>query len=291
MLKRLFGNYLVEKKIITQEQLNSLLPVPKDATAEVETIATILKMMPASAVKEILAAIDKNTSRFGDIAIEKGYLSDDRLDTILTYQSNAFMSFCQVLLNKRILQIEHINPLLDEYQQKGGFTELQMSALIHDDFEQCVDIFVPLKSAELKMLALTLIQTLRRLIDEDVYLEKAYLARSFQLDKYACQAIVGDMHLRIYLSAPEDGLLGIANYFSGDTYEVVDNDALDNIGEFINCVSGLFATNLSYENVSVDMNSPEYSSLAGPYLSNEKLYVIPINANGDSFKAVFEVYE
>ena len=32
-----------------------------------------------------------------------------------------------------------------------------MSALIHDDFEQCVDIFVPLKSAELKMLALTLI--------------------------------------------------------------------------------------------------------------------------------------
>ena len=92
MLKRLFGNYLVEKKIITQEQLNSLLPVPKDATAEVETIVTILKMMPASAVKEILAAIDKNTSRFGDIAIEKGYLSDDRLDTILTYQSNAFMS-------------------------------------------------------------------------------------------------------------------------------------------------------------------------------------------------------
>ncbi|MDE5825791.1 MAG: chemotaxis protein CheX, partial [Lachnospiraceae bacterium] len=93
-----------------------------------------------------------------------------------------------------------------------------------------------------------------------------------------------------YISAPDNGLLAIANHFTEDTYSTVDADALDNVGEFINCVNGLFATNLSYDDVAIDMNSPEYS-IDGPFVSNEKLYVIPIHANGCSFRAVLEVYE
>ena len=96
--------------------------------------------------------------------------------------------------------------------------------------------------------------------------------------------------MKVYISAPDNDLLAIANYFTGDTYEAVNEDALDNVGEFINCVNGLFATNLSYDDVTIDMNSPEYS-MVGPFISNEKLYVIPNHANGYSFKAVLEVYE
>ena len=188
------------------------------------------------------------------------------------------------------LTIEQINPFLDEFQQLGGYSDTQMSALIHDDLEQCISIFVPLKSMQLKELTLTLVQTIRRLIDRDMYLDKAYTARSLQLDKYASQAIIGDIRIKVYISAPDNGLLGIANYFTGDTYEAVNEDALDNVGEFINCVNGLFATNLSYSDIEIDMNSPEYSS-DGPFISNEKLFVIPIHANGYSFRAIFEVYE
>ena len=101
--------------------------------------------------------------------------------------------------------------------------------------------------------------------------------------------MVGDLHIKFYLSAPDDGLLAIANYFTGDTYSTVNNDALDNVGEFINCINGLFATNLSYEDVSVDMNSPDYS-MEGAFINNDALFVIPLYANGYSFSAVFEVY-
>ena len=179
---------------------------------------------------------------------------------------------------------------LDEFQQLGGYTDAQISSLIHDDLEECIYIFVPLKSERLKEFALTLVRTIRRLLDSDAYLDKAYTARSLQLDKYACQVIVGDMHMKVYISAPGDGLLAIANHFAEDTYDAVDEDALDNVGEFINCVNGLFATNLSYDDITIDMNSPEYS-VDGPFISNEKLYVIPIHANGYSFRAVLEVYE
>ncbi len=290
MLNRLFGNYLVEKQLLKQEQLDDLLPVPKDLKAEVETIAVINKVISSATAQELLKQIDKSAERFGETAIDAGYLTDEKLDEILTYQSNAFMKFVQELLNANVLGMEQINPLLDEFQQNGEFSDAQLSSLIHDDLEQCVNIFVPLKANRLKEFVLTMIRTIRRLIDCDAYLDKAYTAHSLQLDKYACQTIAGDLHIRVYISAPGNGLLAIANYFTGDTYEAVNEDALDNVGEFINCINGLFATNLSYDDVSVDMNAPEYA-LDGPFISNEKLYVIPIHANGSSFRAVLEVYE
>ncbi len=55
-------------------------------------------------------------------------------------------------------------------------------------------------------------------------------------------------------------------------------------------MNGVFATNMSYENTALDMNSPEYSA-EGPFISNELLYVIPMHANGYNLRAVFEVYE
>lgn len=286
MLNRLFGNFLVKKGKITQEQLDHLLPVPKDVKAQVETIAVINKVLTPNLVQTIL----ENNKSFGDTAIEAGYLTEEKLDELLTYQSNTFMQFVQCLLDKKWIALDQINPLLDEFQMLGSFSDAQLSSLIHDDLEQCVRMFVPIKSAQLQSFTLTFIGAFRRLIDPHMYLDKAYTARSLQLDKYACQLLAGDFHLKLYLSAPDNGLLAVANHFANGTYESVDLDALDNVGEFINCVNGLFATDLSYENISVDMNSPEYS-LEGPFISNESLYIIPIHANGYDLKAVLEVYE
>lgn len=290
MINRLFGNYLVEKQILSQDQLDDMLPVQKDFKAEAATIAVINKVLTSTAAQELLERIDTGNERFGETAIEAGYLTDEKLDEILTYQSNTFMKFVQSLLNRGIFRLEQIQSLLDEFQQKGEYSDAQLSSLIHDDLEECINIFVPLKSAQLKEFTLTLVQTIRRLIDSDAYLDKAYAARSLQLDKYACQMIVGDMHMKVYISAPDNNLLAIANHFTGDTYDAVDEDALDNVGEFINCVNGLFATNLSYDDVMIDMNSPEYS-VDGPFISNEKLYVIPVHANGYNFRAILEIYE
>lgn len=290
MLNRLFGNYLVEKGKLTSEQLNILLPVEKEFKAGVEIIAIILKAMTPTAVRELTNSIDKEIEHFGETAVNQGLLTDYKLDELLAYQSNNFMKFVQLLVDHDYVSYESINHEIDEFQQRKELNDVQLSALIHDDLDQCISIFVPLKSPQLKELTKTLVQTMRRLIDRDVYLDNAYTAHSIQLDKYACQMIIGDLRMKFYISASNDGLLAIANHFTGDTYATVTEDALDSVGEFINCVNGLFATNMSYDNISVDMNSPEYA-MEGPFISNETLYVIPMHANGYSLRAVFEVYQ
>jgi CheY-specific phosphatase CheX len=200
------------------------------------------------------------------------------------------MKFAQLLINNGHTSLSEINRLISDFQTERGFGNAQLSSLIHDDLEQCVNIFVPLKSLALKTLVRTIVRTMKRMIDSDAYLDKAYVTKTIQLDKYASQMIIGDMRIKVYMTAPDNGLLGIANYFTGDIYEEVTDDALDNVSEFINCINGLYATDLSYEDVSVDMNSPEYS-LEGPLISNSKVYVIPMHANGYAFKTILEVFE
>ena len=118
----------------------------------------------AAVAQELLGRIDKNTEHFGEAAIEAAYLTDEKLDEILTYQTNAFMKFVQSMIDNHFLDLGQINHFLDEFQRMGGYTDAQISALIHDDVEECMHIFVPLKSPRLKEFALTLIQTIRRLI-------------------------------------------------------------------------------------------------------------------------------
>lgn len=290
MLNRLFGNYLVEKGKLTLEQLDAMLPVKKQFKAEVEVISIVTKVLTPAAVQELLQSMDKESEHFGEAAVNSELITDDKLDDILAYQSNDFMKFLQLLVDDGCISYEDINRELDAFQQKNEWNDEQLNALMNDDLEQCIDLFVQFASPVLKELTKTFVQTYRRLIDRDVYLEKACSADSIQLDKCASQMIIGDMRIKVYISAPDNDLLAIANHYTGDTYDTVTEDALDSVGEFINCVNGLFATNMSYEDVSVDMNSPEYTD-AGPLISNETFYVIPMHVNGCCLKLVLVVYQ
>lgn len=289
MLNRLFGNYLVEKKCITQEQLEHLLPVPHDLVAEIETIAVVRKVLTPAQVQTILSQKGSQTIRFGEAAVEEGFISDDRLDQLVSFQTNAFMKFMQLLINQQYIRMDQLNQVISSFEAEKEYTDSQMNSLILDDIEEITKIFVPLKNKQLQELTVTLIQTIKRLIDKEVYLDKAYTANSLQLDTYAGQLVNGDMNFKLYISGSGDNLLGIANYFTGNKYSHLNEDALDNVGEFINCVNGLFATNLSYSDIVIDMLSPEYS-MEGIYLNENKLFVIPIHANGFCFRAVYEIY-
>lgn len=290
MLNRLFGNYLVEKKCITQEQLEHLLPVPQELIADIETISVVRKVLTPIQVQTLLDKIDDSATRFGDAAVEEGLISDDRLDHLISFQTNSFMKFMQLLVNEHFIRMDQLNQIISSFQAENEYTDSQINSLMLDDLEEIINIFVPLKSKQLQELTATLIQTIKRLIDKEVYLDKAYASNSIQLDSYAGQMVTGDINFKLYLSGAGNNLLGIANYFTGDKYSELNNDALDNVGEFINCVNGLFATNLSYDDIVIDMSSPNYS-LEGLYLNENKLFVIPIHANGFCFRAVYEIYQ
>ena len=51
----------------------------------------------------------------------------------------------------------------------------------------------------------------------------------------------------------------MADGYAKEEFPTVDEDALDSIAEFTNCVNGLYAAELSFQNISLDMMPPTLS--------------------------------
>lgn len=290
MLNRFFGNLLVTKKIISDEQLSSLLSGLKGVKATVPTIAVVMKVLSPKQVEECLDSCDRDKSKFGEAAVEQGLLTDDRFEHLLTFQDNLFAAFVDKLLEQNFIQYDQIIPLMSELQQSRKWNDNQLNALLQWDVPLIVDMFVPLRSPQLKSLTATVVDYLRRYIDPNVYLDKAFVSNSMSLPCFSAQEMKGDFRYTLYFTGENDNLLGVANYFSGLTFSSVDEDALDNICEFINCINGQFATDMSYDSIDIDMAAPFYN-VGSQTISNGRIYVIPFHANGYVLQAIYEVHE
>ena len=198
MLNRLFGNYLVSMKKITQVQLDTALSELDGVTAGITVIAVIKKKLTLQQMEE-LNILQASESEFGKRVVEAGLLTEDAFEKLTTYQSNRFMVMMQYFVDKDLLVLSQIHDLLDEFRVANHYTEAQLSAFLHEDIEQLVQLFAPDANAHLRELYLTMVQTFKRLIDRDVYLEQAYTTDCFLAEKCVVQEMTGNIHFKLYL--------------------------------------------------------------------------------------------
>ena len=63
--------------------------------------------------------------------------------------------------------------------------------------------------------------------------------------------------------------------------EKVDMDALDAVGELVNCINGLYASDRSFAGVEMELYPPEYSDQMTALTADEML-VLPLHIKGNT---------
>lgn len=258
MFDQIFGNYLVHAGSISKEQLTEVIEYEKTVRVKLGLIAVAEKLMTsaqADEVNQLQAIMDK---RFGDIAVEKGYLTDEQVSQLLKKQGNIYMVFVQTLIDKGFMTLEQIDEALNAYQEEQGFTHSDMDDLVSGDIERTVKLFLPANEELNDRLCGIAVRTFLRIIDSSAYVSKAYFVDELSADNFAMQGLEGDHKIISGFAGSGDSLLAIAVPFAEEEFERVDMDALDAVGEFTNCINGLFATDLSGEGIDIDMVPPEF---------------------------------
>jgi len=258
MFDQIFGNYLIRAGVITSEQLDEIIDFESTVRVKLGLIAVAEKLMTveqADEVNQLQTIMDK---RFGDIAVEKGYLTDDQVGQLLKKQGNIYMVFVQILIDKGILTLEQIEEHLKNYQNEQGFTHSDMDDLVSGDIERTVKLFLPQNDELYDRLCGIAVRTILRVINSSAYVSKAYIVDEVTVDNFAMQALEGDHKIVSGFAGSGNSLLSIADIFAGEEFDSVDLDALDAVGEFTNCINGLFASELSNEGVDIDMLPPEF---------------------------------
>ena len=206
----------------------------------------------------------------------------------LKKQGNIYMVFVQTLIDKGYMTLEEIDAALNKYQEEQGFTHSDMDALVSGDVDRTVQLFLPANTELCDKHCGIAIRTFIRIINSSAYVSKAYLVDELAADKFAMQALEGDHKMVSGFVGAGDDLLAVANPFAGEEFETVDMDALDAVGEFTNCINGLFASEMSGEGVDLDMLPPVFYE--NPVtISGNQFCVFPIHVDGKEIKFVLAI--
>lgn len=261
MVEYILGNYLVETNKITKEQLIQVLEKQDSVRVKLGLIAVAEGMMTlaqAEEVNRLQAIMDK---RYGDIAVSKGYLTDDQVGKLLKMQGNSYMTFIQTLVDSSFISMNDMDEMVNSFRQANGYSNSEIDALKSDDVDRIIPLFVPENGKQFTEIIATAVRTLIRLIDRHAYIGKAEMVSAFPASAQVSQALSGDNGVINCFSEGSGALLNVCSVFGQEEFPELDMDALDAAGELLNCINGLYVSSLSRDGKFLELMPPDYSDV------------------------------
>ncbi len=283
-----FGKYLQSTGVLSEVQVNEILEENKTARVKMGLLAVESGYMSEEQADEVNFLQQTQDKRFGDIAIEKGYLTDAQVGELLKKQGDPYLLFVQGLVEKGYMTLEGIQKEINAYKKASHFTSLDMDALKSNDIDLIVQVFTkePSIPAIIKDYIALTARNLIRFVDNNLRIDKVERLDEITTRYLASQALDGDYKLLTAFTGEADGLMVIAEAFAKEKFDVMDEDALDAVCEFLNCNNGLFATKVSYEDINVDMLPPEMAVAQKSICSEGNVFKIPFTVQGQAVSLV-----
>lgn len=279
MFSQFFGNYLLENQKITAEQFASCIEYTKANRVKLGLIAEAEGKLSSSQANELNYLQMNSDKRFGDLAVEKGYLTETDVEYLLGRQGNPYLIFVQALQENGLFTLDEINKDLISFQEANHFSDKVMEAIKNADIDNLLPAFVDVEDNRYHNMIGLALRNIIRFVSSYLRIGKGSFVSSISARYLAYQRTTGDYEGFLGFCSDDDGILAIAEGYAKETFGTVDEDALDSVGEFTNCVNGLHAAELSYSNVHMDMMPPEL--LFDASLEDDStFYLLPIYVEG-----------
>lgn len=280
MFTHLFGNFLVEKSLITEEQKVSFQKELQDTRVKMGTIAVADGLINEAQAEEINHAQTQQDRRFGDIAIEMGYLTESQISDIIKKQGDSAMKFYQLLTDKAGITMNDIETNFEEFKKAHGFTDEEAEALKKDDIDTIISLYATVRDTDISNLASLVMRNLIRFVTSDFYFGRMKKVTDYSYSMLAGQWAVGDKKLYLGFGTSDelDGITKLAKKYAKGVKITGSDEIYDAVCEFANLNNGLFASALSEKGKFIDMQPP------GVYL-NQKIsgtaYIMPVYIEED----------
>jgi hypothetical protein len=266
MFSKYFGNFLLNKGIITSQQLNEVFQEEKNTHVKLGILALNKGFMTLQQIEEVNEAQMSSDKRFGEIAIDKGYLSVDKLEELLTGQKSSYLLLSQILLDKNILTMAQISKHLFNYKNENGLTNEDLQELTSDNVEKIISSSLQLKNSTIEEYLVLLAKNIERHLHEKTFVKKVNVDLINDYPLIAYQKITGEYNLDTYLMLKESDFIKIASIFAEEVITEVDDLCVSAILEFLNLHNGIFVVNEVDKGFDIDLEvqcMTEITTLSG----------------------------
>lgn len=283
-----FGNYLVEKNIISCSQYEDIMRQHQQTRVKLGLIAVSEKLLSSKQAEEINDIQKTKDKRFGDIAIEKGFLLEEEVTYLLNMQGNPYLQFVQVCTENNILSLLEIETYLEQFRLDNSLSKSELDAIKSGDIDRIIPVFVDIDEAFVGECISLVLRNIVRFINNNMIINKLCKIKEYTFNTLAFQKLVGDHELFVGLAGKNTELLQIANPFAKENFPELNEDAYDAVCEFINCTNGLFASKLSHEGTYMDMTPPLFYSNKTIF-SEKDFCLVPIILNGEQVDLIVAI--
>jgi CheY-specific phosphatase CheX len=256
-----FGHYLLNRDLITRDQLVDALEFQKSVHVKFGVLAVDEGYMTPLQVEEVHEKQKQMDKRFGEIAVDLGYLTHEQVEHMLTSQKQEHLLLAQALVDRDYMTIDQFSKALNDYKREYGLSDDEFEAIKNGNIEVLVETFLKStgssnKDAFVEYLSL-FARNIIRFIDEQIYIEVTDSSIPQRGEWIVQQEIVGDSPLFTAISADKNVFLNIASAYAEEELTVVDDLAEASVGEFLNLHNGIFLVNLSNRGIELNMKPPK----------------------------------
>lgn len=279
MYTQFFGNFLLEKNLITKEQLLKAIESQKGQRLRLGTLAIHAGLLTAAEVNHIHGIQTHKNKRFGEIAMELGYLSPVQIDKLLAAQTPSYLQLSQALVDLNYLSAEDFESAMEEYQLMHQLSDLDFSNEQYDKVALLIARFFTdqlVNDPGYYASYITLFfNNIVRFIGQDFAPSKVIITKDLDADHMAVQRIKGKYNMITGIAMDEETLIAFASRYAGEEFYENDEFTQAALEDFLNLHNGLFAVNASNsDGVELELEPPTYGD---EELGDLEFYVIPLD--------------
>ncbi|MBQ8825831.1 MAG: chemotaxis protein CheX [Oscillospiraceae bacterium] len=280
MFTQFFGNYLLNKGLVSAENLAKSLKDPKKVRMKLGTLAINAGLMTAEQVDKVHAEQQRVDKRIGDIMVEMGYVTRDQIEELFKTQPSGHLVLGQALIDNGLLTNAQFEEALNDYKAENGISDADFYNIDDNNTNKLVSHFYKFKDdGNVKYLTgyLTLLlKNLVRFIGDDFTPMDADYSSDREFKNCIAQKITGGIKAVTVIDADSETAVKFASRFANEEITEYDDYAQACLSEFLNLHNGLFAVNVSNEEGTELALEPQayHDSLNVSKLKNA--YVVPI---------------
>ncbi|MFZ7101458.1 MAG: hypothetical protein ACOWWO_02225 [Peptococcaceae bacterium] len=275
MFSQYFGNYLLNKGLITPEQLKEGLSLEKSLKVKLGILAMSYGFMTGGQVAHVHSQQAKLDKKFGEIAVQLGYLTDRQLEELLASQKYGHLLLGQALVDTGCLSLPDLQMALEEYKKNYSLGDEELLSLQRGEVEQFVTTFLKIEHTVYKNYITLLIKNIIRFIDSSPQVDSYSVQECYHARWLTFQKIKGEINLYTALAADTEVFLQMAGKFAGENFNELTELARASLGEFLNLHNGIFLVNMSDQGLELEMK-PQMFCGDHKITGLEKGYIVPI---------------
>lgn len=287
MFSKYFGHYLLNRELLTREQLEDALEVQKSVHVKFGVMAVDEAYMTPLQVEEVHEKQKQMDKRFGEIAVELGYLTNEQVELLISNQKQGHLFLAQALVDREYMTIEQFGAALKDYKSENSLSDDQFNAIRNGSIDLLVENILGGNGEEQKLkygqyLSL-FAKNMIRFIDDQVFFETDVLDHPQPENWVVRQVIVGEAPLFTAIGANEEAFLHLASVYAEEELTEVDELAEDAVSEFLNLHNGIYLVNMSNWGTELTMNPQEVVKNA---TVSGDVFLVTVNTSKGSFQLI-----